>query len=105
MTLTTEIKGTFANAIEINLANLEEMLDRITPSDQKNEVRSALEEGTETTVYYASYTYPGEAEARCYVLFPMSGRGGCALGGYTAWCDASTLDEIEAAWENDGMDS
>jgi hypothetical protein len=28
-----------------------------------------------------------------------AGRGGVCTGGYTEWCDATTLDEIEAAYE------
>lgn len=94
------IKGTFVDALEITSVNIESVIDKIVPLDQRDEVRAAIESGDES-VYYASHRYENESEARCYVFFPSEGLGGCALGGYTQWFNGSCLDEIERAWENE----
>ena len=108
MATATEINGTFQSAIQITAENLEEMLWNVTPSDMKKEITDALTGGeteAESVVYYASWHYPEEAEARQYVLFPNAGRGGVCDGGYTAWADANTLDDLEAAYDAGTLDA
>ena len=97
-----KIKGSFKDAIAITSENLDDQLFNISPSDMKKEITDALtgvDAEPESVVYYASWLYAGENESRQYVLFPNAGRGGVCTGGYTEWCDATTLDEIEAAYE------
>lgn len=104
----TQIKGTFTDALEITHDNCQEVIASVTPSYMRQEIEAALLGGDteqETAIYYASWYYEGEAESRHYVLFPNAGRGGVCQGGYTEWCDSTTLDEVEAAYDAGDMEA
>jgi hypothetical protein len=105
MTLTIDqIKGSFVDAIAIATV---EQCDAIIPNDMRREAVDALQGNgtdTESVIYYASWHYATNSESTQVILFPNAGRGGACEGGYTAWCNASTLDQVEAAYQNDEMD-
>jgi hypothetical protein len=99
-----QIKGTFKNAIEITTV---EQCDRITPGNMRQEAIDALQgNGTEkeNVLYFGSWLYSEQVETTYVILFPNAGRGGACQSGYTDWCDANTLDEVESAYLADKMD-
>jgi hypothetical protein len=105
MTLTIDqIKGSFIDAIAITTV---EQCNAINRNDMRNAAIAAIQGNDtekESVIYYASWHYDDECESTHIILFPHAGRGGACDGGYTDWCDANTLNEVEAAYQNGEMD-